>query len=116
MNELRFKIITLLKKWLHKELNEIAVHEMAEVYYEDYADFKMYAESHPESIDMEVLRQLELMNYRLITPDDIPAIISFLETLPGEEREAWEKWKTYWDSIDFDVRRKALTDHPFYRK
>lgn len=38
--------------------------------------------------------------------EDVPFIREFLNTPPGKEKEACEKWEAYWDKVDFDERRK----------
>ena len=45
-----------------------------------------------------------------LLPTDIPAILAFLETPPGQEVEAWRRWEAYWAEIDWDDRLRAVGD------
>jgi hypothetical protein len=68
----------------------------------------------PESIAIEVLSQLEILNHQLITTDDIPVIMEFLDTPPGEERDGWVKWQSYWKNVDYENRKRELIANPYY--
>jgi len=48
------------------------VHEEAEALTERLGEWPNYEETDPRSIAMEVLSQLEVLNYQLITSEDIP--------------------------------------------
>lgn len=56
------------------------------------------------SIPIEVRSHLEILNHQLIVPEDIPAILAFLDTPPGEELAAWHVWESYWNNMDYDRR------------
>lgn len=68
------------------------------------------------AIALEVLLNLTALYEQLITPEDIPALLTFLATPPGKELEGWRALHQYWDSIDFEQRRLKLMSHPYYSK
>lgn len=47
-------------------------------------------------------------------PEDIPAILEFLDTPKGREAQAWEKWKKYWANPDMRARQWKLAGNPYY--
>lgn len=103
----------LVKEWSGGNIDERDVHERAEELYEEYecpnADM-----SHPDSIPIEVLSQLEILNLQLITPDDVPAILQFLDTASGLEVEGWRAWCLYWEQINYDKRKMELSSNEYY--
>jgi hypothetical protein len=109
----RRELIALLEKWRRGEINEREVHETAEEILERHG-WHEYPESDPRSIAFEVVSHLDILNFQLICRDDIPEIIRFLKTAPGKETEAWERWKSYWDSIDYEERKLKLANNPYY--
>jgi hypothetical protein len=67
-----------------------------------------------QSIAIEVLAQLEILNHQLITREDIPALLDFLDTPPRQAARGWKQWRQYWDGIDFAQRRRELATNPYY--
>lgn len=104
----------LLHRWQTGELTEREVHETAEAMLEQLPPLPVYPASSPQSIPMEVLYDLDILNHQLITAADIPALLAFLDTPPGHEPEGWRKLQVYWEGINFDQRRQALADNPYY--
>jgi hypothetical protein len=94
-------------------LTERDVHEEAERLVEQHGLPELPDES-PESIPVEVLGQLELLNHQLITTDDIPALTRFLQTAPGKEAEGWATWHEYWNALNLEDRRRSLRGHSYY--
>lgn len=109
----RQTIRRLLESWRTGEIDTRRVHEEAEELF-DQLEERKYPRDHPQSILVEILSQLEILNHQLITSDDIPAMLAFLDARPGEELEAWERWQRYWDELDLDRRIAALRDDPYY--
>ena len=103
----------LLVQWAKGTLDERSVHEQAEVLLEEYG-CPEFDESDARSIAIEVLTQLDILNHQLITIEDIPAILRFLDTPAGHERDGWARWKRYGDRIDYDQRAIELKDNPYY--
>ncbi|MGH2472453.1 MAG: hypothetical protein ACRDG6_08635 [Candidatus Limnocylindria bacterium] len=95
----RTNLPDLLERWRSGVIGERAVHEEAE-----------------RSIAFEVVSQLEILNVQLITAEDVPAFIEFLETPSGAEGAGWDRWQHYWDGIDFAKRLKDLVNNPYYAK
>lgn len=58
-----------------------------------------------EILDWMVLDLLTCCDRRPIFPVEIPMIREFLETPPGQEKEAVEKWLAYWEKVDFESRK-----------
>jgi len=103
----------LLQKWQRGEMSVKEVHEAAEELWEKGAPPE-YDENDPRSIAAEVLMQLDMMHVQWITLEDVPAILAFLDTPPGQDMAGWAEWGRYWDNIDWDARKKQLADDRFY--
>jgi hypothetical protein len=109
----RGKLRALLERWQRGEIDERIVHDEAEAMLEQ-ADWPVYQEADPRSIVVEVLSHLEILDHQLITREDIPTMIAFLDVATGQEPLGWDAWRRYWNAIDFDVRRQALRNNAFY--
>jgi hypothetical protein len=75
----------------------------------DWQDY--YPKSDVRSIGLEVLNFLNGVcagPIEILTTDDIPVILEFLDTPPDKSVEAWDKWEKYWDSLDYQERRRQL--------
>ncbi len=109
----RKTLLNLILQWESGRLTEIEVHQKAEELWkqENWPD---YADDNPRSIAIEVLLQLETLNHQLITKDDLPAIVGFLNTPKGAETSGWSTWRNYWESLDLESRKATLKDHPYY--
>ena len=58
-----------------------------------------------EILDWMVLDLLSGCDDEPIFPFEVPMIREFLETPPGKEKEAVEKWLAYWEKVDFESRK-----------
>jgi hypothetical protein len=110
----RSEISTLLEQWRKGVVDEREVHEQAEVLMEQVENAPDYLEHDPRSILMEVLVHLDALNHQLITPEDIPAMLTFLSTPLGDESSGWKEWRSYWEKLDLESRRQKLKDNPYY--
>jgi len=95
--------------------NDIAdeIRENANLAADECLDWTAYPKSDKWSIIFEILRLLD-GNWRKIerlTTNDIPTILEFLDTPPGKELEAWDKWEKYWANLDYPERRKKLLEN-----
>ncbi len=106
-------IRSLLKQWRSSEIDEREVHEEAERLLNEHGWIE-YPESDDRSVVMEVLSQLGILNRQLVIREDIPAMLSFLDTPPGEASKGWQTWRRYWTSLDYEKRREELKQNPFY--
>lgn len=104
----------LLERWARGDLDERLVHQEAEARYEELEPVPKFPRDDSRSIPIEILSHLEILNHQLIVPEDIPAILAFLDTSPGEELEAWQTWESYWSNVDYDERIERLRDNPYY--
>jgi hypothetical protein len=109
----RDKLRQLVSDWQNGSVAVQDVHEHAEEYCEVY-DRPDLSEVDPKSIAVEVLAQLEILNHQLVTTDDVPAILRFLDTPTGAEAKAWDDWRSYWDAIDYDARKSQLRENDYY--
>ena len=114
MGEINRELVReLLDRWASGRLNARQVHEHAEQLWESLEQHQFPRED-CRSIAAEVLSQLDILNHQLITAEDIPAMLQFLETPTGEELQAWDRWERYWDELDMDQRIESLKDDPYY--
>ena len=115
MKELgREELLILLEQWQTGAVDAREIHEQAELLVEQLGEWPNYPEHDPRSIPMEVLSQLEVLNYELITPKDIPAMQAFLRTPLGNESQGWTVWRSYWDNLDLESRKRELESNPYY--
>ena len=110
----RNRIKTLLNQWADGIIDERQVHEQAEEWLEQLSELPSYADEDPRSIFQEVLVQLDVLNHQLITTDDVPAILTFLNTPPGKELIGWALWRKYWEDLDLEHRKQELKSNPYY--
>jgi len=113
----RDELRELLRRWQAALIDEKAVHETAEAWTDRYPEkLPTYPHTDPRSIADEVLSQLEILDAQLITPEDVPALLAFLETPTGQEQAGWNRYQRYWDGVDFNQRIRELADIPYYSK
>jgi hypothetical protein len=103
----------LLLSWQSGELDERAVHEEADALWTE-KEWPQYSHDDPRSIIVEVLEQLSILNNQWIISEDVPAILSFLDTPPCDEEQGWGKWQKYWGTLDWKKRWGAIKDNPYY--
>jgi len=104
----------LLIQWQNDQLTTGEVHRRAEELAEEINNEKEYSRTEPDSIPAEVIQQLEILNHQLLIKKDIPAMLEFLNTQPGNEAKGWLVWETYWKSINFNERKRLLANDPDY--
>ena len=108
-------LFQLINSWAKGHIDEQQVHMDAEVMFEALqSTMQKPVMENRISLVYEVLSQLSILNYQLITSEDIPAIIQFLNTPQGEEQEGWRKWHSYWDTLDITQRRDSLEGNSYY--
>ena len=61
----------------------------------------------------EVLAELDVMEVHLLTSEDVPALIAFLDSCDLET--GMREWARHRDAIDLDARSKRLKKIEFYR-
>jgi hypothetical protein len=49
-----------------------------------------------------------MLNQQLITVEDEPPLLAFLNTRVGDEERGWAAWEKYWASVDFPARLEQL--------
>ncbi len=103
----------LLKRWASGELDARQIHEHAEQLWDSLEQHQFPREDR-RSIAAEVLSQLDILNHQLITPEDIPAMMQFLDTPRGSELDGWKRWQRHWAELDMDERIESLKDNHYY--
>ncbi|HHP7236477.1 MAG TPA: hypothetical protein ACFCUC_17730 [Desulfobacterales bacterium] len=109
----RSKIIKILKAW---ENNKATVQEVwkwaNEHYFPGETDFDDWEGDN--SAANEVLCELDSLDMNLVTQEDIPIHIEFLETPKGKFEIGFQRWQKKIKSIDFKERCKKLRSHRIY--
>lgn len=83
------------------DVKKINMHVLEdEVYQEDQLI------DYPNTLDWMVFIDMSFASGSPLLPEDVPFIREFLNTPPGQEKEAYEQWQDYWSKVDFDERRK----------
>ena len=109
----RRQLLDLVDNWAEGNLSEIQVHEIAEEIW-GKEDWPNYPEDDPRSIALGVVSYLEVLNYQLVTEEDIPIIVDFLNTPKGKEKNGWVNWRRYWERLDLETRKQELKNNPYY--
>ncbi len=107
---------SILLRWQTGEWNERQVHEEAERIWAVNGPWLELPNEDPRSIVAEVAQILDSLNAEWVTAEDVPAILSFLDTRPGNETQGWSAWRTYWNDVDFASRKHKLESNPYYAK
>jgi hypothetical protein len=94
------------------ELNDWAV----ENYLNDDVEYEDWDEAEENSVTNSVLGALDMMDIDLMTPEDIPTYLDFLETPPASFEEGYKKLQQYLEKIDIKKRAAALVTDPFYER
>ena len=95
----------LLTRWESGAIHSAEVHKTAEQWY-GAISVPQYPESDHRSIPIELLTNLDALNHQLIGRCDVPAMLAFLGTAPGDELESWARWRAYWSHVDLDERER----------
>jgi hypothetical protein len=106
-------IRSLLRRWRSDEIDEREVREEAERLLDEHGWIE-YPENDDRSVALEVLSQLGILDRQLVIREDIPAMLGFLDTPPGEASKGWQTWRRYWNSLDYEKRREELKQNPYY--
>jgi hypothetical protein len=104
-----------LRAWEHEGADPATLLEDADDLFQAVAEWGEVARDDPRSIPAEVALRLEEMHHRWVVPEDVPAMVEFLDTPTGAEAEAWDAWDAYWGrGVDWDARALDLADDPAY--
>ncbi len=107
------EVIELLLAWQRGEIDEMRVVEKAERAIEN-SGVRDVPEDDPRSPTFTVLCDLGILHIRLLTPDDVPAMLSFVRDGSLDLPAAWAAWNRYMDSVNWRERRLQLLSNPFY--
>ncbi len=105
----RVDLATILKHWLDGRLTAHQIHGWAEERAGNSAfDIDDWEEVGSNSVANEILRALDMLDMNFMLPDDIPFYLEFLDTPEGQFDDGYRKWQDALNSIDYDLRKKAL--------
>lgn len=85
-------------------------------YPNDDVEYEDWDEAEEYSVTNEVLAALDMMDMNLMTPEDIPAFLDFLETPPASFEEGYNRLQQYLEQRDIKKRAAALVTDPFYER
>lgn len=105
---------SLLSRWQSGELNERQIHEEAERIWAQGSPWPELPEEDPRSVVAETGSKLESLNAEWVTVEDIPAMLSFLDS--EDPVTAWSNWRSYWQNVNFAIRKHKLESNPYYAK
>ena len=109
----RSDIRTILQKWQDHKVQPEAVQRWAEMRFNsDQYDVNDWEKE--GSIANEVLSLLEMLDFNLMTEQDIPALLQLLGTQKGSFSEGFLRWRDYFCSIDLKARSTELADRQPY--
>lgn len=110
----------LKEKLLLWQQGVITAHELndwaGENYPNDDVEYEDWDAAEEYSVTNEVLAALDMMDMNLMTLEDVPAYLSFLETPPASFEEGYNKHQKYLEQIDINKRAAALVTDPFYER
>jgi 23S rRNA A2030 N6-methylase RlmJ len=110
----------LKEKLLQWQQGEITAHELndwaGENYPNDEIEYEDWDDAESNSVTNEVLAALDMMDMNLMTPEDVPAFLNFLETDPVSFEDGYEKLQSYLKQIDIKKRSAVLAVDPFYER
>lgn len=119
LNADRQALIELLSRWEKGEISAWQVVEGSEAAEEAlFGEAELVPElprTDPQSIPVAVLELMATAPHQRLLPEDVPALISFLETTPGSELTGWQRIDAYWNAIDLDAR-EAQVDRLYFSK
>ena len=105
-------LISLLEAWKENKITAADVYETADqLFSADELKILDWENGEEESVTMDMLRYLELMDIDFITQEDIDPAIEFLQTEIGHYKEGSEKWSAYKATINHEERVERLKGH-----
>ena len=106
-----------LLQWQKGQMTAHELHEWAEGnYLNDDVECEDWDEIEEHSVTNEVLAELDMMDMNLMTTEDVPAYLDFLETPPASFEEGYKKLQQYLKQNDMKKRAAALSADPFYAR
>ena len=111
----RHILLTLLRRWQSGELSERQVHQEAERIWAQGSCGRNWWKKIRRSI-VATPCILDSLNAEWVIAEDVPAMLSFLNTEPEDAIRGWSKWRSYWDHVDFASRKHQLESNPYYAK
>jgi len=117
------RIITrkdLKEKLLQWQAGQMTAHDLNDWVGSNYpneeVEYEDWDETEEFSVTNEVLAALDMMDMNLMTLEDVPAYLDFLETPPASFEEGYKELQQYLEQIDLKKRAAALVADPFYER
>ena len=115
----RRDIVRVLERWQRGEMTAVQVQAFAEQHYcvegVEHDDWEGDGEERV-SVASSVLGVLENLAIDLVTADDVPALLDFLDTRRGFYHPRERLLRRLLAEADFEHRRRALRDTPPYAR
>jgi len=111
----RAEVKEVLIKWQQGDIDAKYVNDWAgNLYPSTEVDYDDWEADDSNSITNEVLAALDMLDMNLLTVEDIPAYVEFLNTPQGDFNKANAKLQRYLRSIDISERKKQLAQIKIY--
>jgi len=108
--KLKSELLEIVNRWNDNKLSELDVLNKSEQILENIKGYSY----EPDSIELKILHNLEILHHQLITKQDIPFILECINADKERNKETLSKWDNYLDKIDYEERRRVLKNNPFY--
>jgi len=106
-----------LLQWQEGQITAHALNDWAgENYPKEDVDYEDWDEAEEFSVTNEVLAALDMMDLNLMSPEDVPTYLDFLETAPASFEEGYNKLQRYLEQIDIKKRAADLVTDPLYER
>jgi hypothetical protein len=111
----REQLCKILEDWQSGRVTAKQVHDWAQDRFwpgeVNYADWEDDANN---SAAKEVLGDLDNLDMNLMTSEDIPIYLEFLQTPRGSFAQGYKKLEAALEAVDFKERQTRLKDDPLY--
>lgn len=111
----RKELVDILNKWMAGTLTANEVHKWADDRYPD-VEFDDYEGEEDSSVANEVMGHLDMLNMNLMTAEDIPIYLRFLQTPIGMFDQGYRQFEKETSGIDMLARSRQLKGDPLYER
>ena len=101
----REEVVALLRRWQSGDATAADV--------KSFAEAAAGRDAPRDEVLHEVLAELDILEVHLLTPDDVPALVTFLSR--AHFAAGLAEWTRHRNAIDLDLRSKRLKKLDFYR-
>lgn len=105
----RSEILAKLAEWSSSRISPVEMHKWAvDLHTCDDLDFQDWEDNRRFSVSKEALAELEMLDINLVTRDDTPVFVAFLETPSGQFEKGYIPFISALQQIDRNKRKKLL--------